>query len=91
MAQQSLSEMAELIGKQQQAKRHLAEFDALMESLRPRFARRGDRPLLMITLLDTRHVLVLRKTACSRKCSTVLPSTMPGRGNHLLGQRHCGY
>ncbi|HFT6599486.1 TPA: Fe(3+)-hydroxamate ABC transporter substrate-binding protein FhuD [Klebsiella oxytoca] len=58
MAQQSLSEMADLIGRQQEAKRHLAEFDALMESLRPRFARRGDRPLLMITLLDTRHVLV---------------------------------
>ncbi|EOI8228734.1 Fe(3+)-hydroxamate ABC transporter substrate-binding protein FhuD [Klebsiella oxytoca] len=58
MAQQLLSEMADLIGRQQEAKRHLAEFDALMESLRPRFARRGDRPLLMITLLDTRHVLV---------------------------------
>ena len=63
MAQQSLSEMAELIGKQQQAKRHLAEFDALMESLRPRFARRGDRPLLMITLLDTRHVLVFAQNS----------------------------
>jgi iron complex transport system substrate-binding protein len=58
MAQQSLNEMAELIGRQQAAKRHLAEFDALMENLRPRFARRGDRPLLMITLLDPRHVLV---------------------------------
>ncbi|HHG8771091.1 TPA: Fe(3+)-hydroxamate ABC transporter substrate-binding protein FhuD [Raoultella planticola] len=58
MAQQSLNEMAELIGRQQEAKRHLAEFDALMDSLRPRFARRGDRPLLMITLLDPRHVLV---------------------------------
>ncbi len=56
MAQQSLNEMAELIGRQQAAKRHLAEFDALMENLRPRFARRGDRPLLMITLLDPRHV-----------------------------------
>lgn len=63
MAQQSLSEMAELIGKQQQAKRHLAEFDALMESLRPRLARRGDRPLLMITLLDTRHVLVFAQNS----------------------------
>ncbi len=29
-----------------------------MESLRPRFAGRGDRPLLMISLLDPRHVLV---------------------------------
>jgi iron complex transport system substrate-binding protein len=26
--------MADLIGRQQEAKRHLAEFDALMESLR---------------------------------------------------------
>ena len=58
MAQQSLNEMAELLGRPQAAKRHLAEFDALMESLRPRFAQRGDRPLLMITLLDPRHVLV---------------------------------
>ena len=32
MAQQSLSEMADLIGRQREAKRHLAEFDALMES-----------------------------------------------------------
>lgn len=58
MAQRSLLEMADLLGKTQQAKRHLAEFDALMESLRPRFAGRGDRPLLMISLLDPRHVLV---------------------------------
>ncbi|HHT0468898.1 TPA: Fe(3+)-hydroxamate ABC transporter substrate-binding protein FhuD [Klebsiella variicola subsp. variicola] len=58
MAQRSLLEMADLLGKQQQAKRHLAEFDALMENLLPRFAGRGDRPLLMISLLDARHVLV---------------------------------
>lgn len=58
MAQRSLQEMADLLGKQQQAKRHLAEFDALMESLRPRFVDRDDRPLLMISLLDARHVLV---------------------------------
>lgn len=63
MAQQSLNEMAELIGRQQEAKRHLTEFDALMESLRPRFAHRGDRPLLMITLLDTRHVLVFAQNS----------------------------
>lgn len=29
-----------------------------MDELRPRFARRGNRPLLMISLLDPRHVLV---------------------------------
>lgn len=58
MAQRSLLEMADLLGKPQQAQRHLAEFEALMASLKPRFAGRGDRPLLMISLLDPRHVLV---------------------------------
>ena len=58
MAQRSLLEMADLLGKTQQAQHHLAEFEALMASLKPRFAGRGDRPLLMISLLDPRHVLV---------------------------------
>ncbi len=67
MAQRSLLEMADLLGKTQQAKRHLAEFDALMESLRPRFAGRGDRPLLMISLLDPRHVLVFGENCLFRE------------------------
>lgn len=79
MAQQSLSEMADLIGRQRERKRHLAEFDALMESLRPRFARRGDRPLLMITLFDSRHVLVFAQNCLFRRCSTVFAIKMPGR------------
>ncbi|WP_142502992.1 Fe(3+)-hydroxamate ABC transporter substrate-binding protein FhuD [Klebsiella sp. 2680] len=58
VARQSLNEMAELLGRQREAKRHLAEFDALMANLRPRFAKRGDRPLLMMTLLDARHALI---------------------------------
>ena len=37
------------------------EFDALIDSLKPRFAHRGDRPLLMVTLLDARHMLVFGK------------------------------
>jgi iron complex transport system substrate-binding protein len=43
------------------AKQHLDEFDALIDSLKPRFAHRGDRPLLMVTLLDARHMLVFGK------------------------------
>ncbi|MBK0079641.1 Fe(3+)-hydroxamate ABC transporter substrate-binding protein FhuD [Kosakonia sp. S58] len=58
MARRSLNEMAQLLNKEVQAKQHLAQFDALMSATKPRFARRGDRPLLMITLLDPRHVLV---------------------------------
>lgn len=61
MAQRSLLEMADLLGKTRQAKRHLAEFDALMESLRPRFAGRGDRPLLMISARSSPRAGVWRK------------------------------
>lgn len=57
MARNSLNEMAQLLNLETAAAKHLAEFDALVKSAAPHFARRGDRPLLMITLLDERHVL----------------------------------
>ncbi|MFP5595924.1 Fe(3+)-hydroxamate ABC transporter substrate-binding protein FhuD [Kluyvera sp. 142486] len=57
-ARRSLLEMAELLNKQDIAHRHLAEFDAYIDSLKPRFAQRGERPLLMMSLLDPRHMLV---------------------------------
>lgn len=57
-SRQSLIEMAQLIGREDQAQRHLQEYDAFVERLKPRFAQRGDRPLLMVTLLDARHMLV---------------------------------
>ena len=57
-ARRSLLEMAELLNKQDVAHRHLAEFDAYIDSLKPRFAQRGERPLLMMSLLDPRHMLV---------------------------------
>lgn len=58
MARQSLQEMAQLIGREPAARAHLNEFDAFIDSMKPRFAKRGDRPLLMVTLLDARHMLV---------------------------------
>ncbi|WLI75419.1 Fe(3+)-hydroxamate ABC transporter substrate-binding protein FhuD [Kosakonia sp. H02] len=58
MARRSLNEMAQLLNMDAAAKKHLAAFDALVEATKPRFAQRGDRPLLMITLLDPRHALV---------------------------------
>ena len=57
-ARRSLLEMAELLNKQDVAHRHLAEFDAYIDSLKPRFASRGERPLLIMSLLDPRHMLV---------------------------------
>ena len=58
MARQSLQEMAQLIGREPAARAHLAEFDAFIDTMKPRFAARRGRPLLMVTLLDARHMLV---------------------------------
>ncbi len=57
MARHSLNEMAQLLNREAAAKTHLDAFDALIDGTKPHFARRGNRPLLMITLLDPRHVL----------------------------------
>ena len=57
-ARRSLLEMVEMLDKQAVAQRHLAEFDAYIDSLKPHFKQRGDRPLLMVSLLDPRHMLV---------------------------------
>ena len=57
-ARRSLLEMAEMLDKQAVAQRHLAEFDAYIDSLKPHFKQRGERPLLMVSLLDPRHMLV---------------------------------
>ncbi|WP_421532202.1 Fe(3+)-hydroxamate ABC transporter substrate-binding protein FhuD [Lelliottia amnigena] len=61
MARHSLSEMAQLLDVETVAKEHLDHFDKVIDALKPRFARRGDRPLLMVTLLDARHMLVFGK------------------------------
>ncbi|WP_312626200.1 Fe(3+)-hydroxamate ABC transporter substrate-binding protein FhuD [Scandinavium sp.] len=56
-ARQSLLEMGQLLGMDKQARAHLTHFDEFVAQRKPRFAARGSRPLLMITLLDARHVL----------------------------------
>ncbi|WP_312070013.1 Fe(3+)-hydroxamate ABC transporter substrate-binding protein FhuD [Lelliottia nimipressuralis] len=61
MARHSINEMAQLLGREAAAKQHLDHFDGFIDSLKPRFAARGNRPLLMVTLLDARHVLVFGK------------------------------
>ncbi|QMD49412.1 Fe(3+)-hydroxamate ABC transporter substrate-binding protein FhuD [Citrobacter freundii] len=58
VARQSLQEMAQLFNLQPNAERHLAEYDRFIASLKPRFIQRGARPVLLTSLLDSRHMLV---------------------------------
>ncbi|MGS9073782.1 Fe(3+)-hydroxamate ABC transporter substrate-binding protein FhuD, partial [Salmonella enterica subsp. enterica serovar Infantis] len=41
------------------AEKHLAQYDRFIASQKPHLIRRGGRPLLMTTLIDPRHMLVL--------------------------------
>lgn len=61
MARHSIAEMGQLLDREAAAKEHLDHFDGFIDLLKPRFAARGNRPLLMVTLLDARHVLVFGK------------------------------
>ncbi|MBA8199220.1 Fe(3+)-hydroxamate ABC transporter substrate-binding protein FhuD [Citrobacter freundii] len=58
VARQSLQEMAQLLNLQTAAERHLAQYDTVIASLKPRFIHRGARPVLLASLLDSRHMLV---------------------------------
>lgn len=57
-ARKSLNEMAQLFNMASAAQQHLNEFDQFIDSRKPHFTGRGERPLLMMTLLDARHMLV---------------------------------
>ncbi|HCR3447604.1 TPA: Fe(3+)-hydroxamate ABC transporter substrate-binding protein FhuD [Citrobacter werkmanii] len=58
VARKSLQEMAQLLNLSASAERHLAEYDRFIASLKPRFMQRGARPVLLTSLLDSRHMLV---------------------------------
>ncbi|EGT3574557.1 Fe(3+)-hydroxamate ABC transporter substrate-binding protein FhuD [Citrobacter sp. ANG330] len=58
VARRSLIDMAQMLNLESAAERHLAEYDQFIASRKPRFVQRGDRPLLLMTLLDPRHMLV---------------------------------
>ncbi|MDQ4429233.1 Fe(3+)-hydroxamate ABC transporter substrate-binding protein FhuD [Yokenella regensburgei] len=58
MARKSLVEMSQLLGLEAAGRRHLDEYDHFIARHKPRFARRGGRPLLMLSQLDARHMLV---------------------------------
>ncbi|EFN4708876.1 ferrichrome porin FhuA [Escherichia coli] len=52
------SEMADLLNLQSAAETHLAQYEDFIRSMKPRFVKRGARPLLLTTLIDPRHMLV---------------------------------
>lgn len=61
VARHSLMQLAERIGRVPQAQQHLAEFDAFIAQAKARQAARQQRPLLLISVLDTSHVMVFGK------------------------------
>lgn len=85
-ARKSLSEMAQLLNLESAARAHLDHFDSVIDSYKPRFAGRGDRPLLMVTLLDARHMLVFGNNCLFQKCWIATGLKTHGKGDDLLGQ-----
>jgi len=61
VARQSLMQLADRLDRVPQAQRHLAQFDAFIAATRTRVAGRTSRPVLLMSLLDTRHALVFGK------------------------------
>lgn len=61
MARHSLIQLAKRLDRLPQAQQHLADFDAFIAAARGRIAQRVKRPLLLMSILDPRHVLVFGK------------------------------
>ena len=72
VARQSLTELGEKLGMQQEARDHLLKFDQFIEQMKPRFASRGDKPVLLMTLLDSRHALVIGKNSLFQQVMDLL-------------------
>lgn len=83
MARKSLTEMADLLNLQSAAETHLAQYEDFILSMKPRFVKRGARPLLLTTLIDPRHMLVFGPNSLFREISMSTASQMPARGNQL--------
>ncbi len=59
VARHSLIELGNKLDMPQAAKDHLDHFDRFITEMKPRFAQRGDRPVMLMTLLDPRHALIV--------------------------------
>lgn len=76
MARKSLTEMADLLNLQSAAETHLAQYEDFILSMKPRFVKRGARPLLLTTLIDPRHMLVFGPNSLFGKFSMSTASQM---------------
>ncbi|SUG16724.1 ferrichrome-binding periplasmic protein [Salmonella enterica subsp. arizonae] len=87
VARRSLVELAQTLNLEAAAEKHLAQYDRFIASLKPRFIRRGGRPLLMTTLIDPRHMLVLGPNCLFQEVLDEygIRNAWQG-GNQLLGQ-----
>lgn len=72
VARNSLTELGEKLGMQQAAKDHLNKFDRFIAEMKPRFASRGDTPVLLMTLLDARHALVVGENSLFQQVMDLL-------------------
>ncbi|MBJ3813393.1 Fe(3+)-hydroxamate ABC transporter substrate-binding protein FhuD [Shimwellia pseudoproteus] len=59
-ASASLIALGERLGLAPRARQHLAQFEQFIARMKPRFARR-QRPVLLMSLMDSRHALVIGK------------------------------
>ncbi|WP_017348505.1 Fe(3+)-hydroxamate ABC transporter substrate-binding protein FhuD [Pantoea sp. A4] len=62
-ARQSLHRLASLLGREAQAEQHLQAFDAEVAAARQRLAPFAQRPLLLMSLMDSRHAIVFGKSS----------------------------
>ena len=60
-ARQSLTLLAQRIGKEPQAQAHLQQFDDFIAATRARLAPRATKPLLLMSLIDKGHAIVFGK------------------------------
>lgn len=85
VARQSLQEMAQLFNLQASAERHLTEYDLFIASLKPRFIQRGARPVLLTSLLDSRHMLVFGPNSLFQDVLDDYGIPTPGRERQTFG------
>ncbi|GAA3582439.1 Fe(3+)-hydroxamate ABC transporter substrate-binding protein FhuD [Gibbsiella greigii] len=55
----SLRELAQRLGREAKAEQHLAQFHAFVQGARQRLQAYTEQPLLLFSLLDTRHALIM--------------------------------
>lgn len=62
-ARQSLRALGARLGREREAEKHLAQFDSFMAEMRDKLAAYRGRPLLLMTLMDARHALVIGRNS----------------------------